>query len=360
MRKYIHSNPAILLFFVSSFIVLHISVYTNFMLGTISEFLRENIEARLIASSRALDKVVTPEELDALRVPEDMEKPLYADIKNRLIVFGNETNVLFAYYLRETADGQTQFIVDNDTTEDTVGLATDPIPIEDAPRKALEGTAVTAGLGNYSEGYTGLLSAFAPVFDADGKVVAIAGVDITDEQVLLMRGKITTLTILMLLAMIAVIASGCLSFFLYRKKEKSLHKRLVQQELMSKLSQSFISTDSTPALINNALRITGEFLGVTRILVYLVAPETDAGRTAYVWQAADEIFAAPAVPGLRELTCGSFPQKAPPEGTVPILSCNDTHADVRKQYQILAEAGIKSFIWAPLYTNGTYRAILGV
>jgi hypothetical protein len=193
MKKTSHGNLAVLFFFISSFTMLVVSVYTNVMINSLSAFLKDNIEARLIATSRALAKIVTAEELEELRVPGDMEKPLFADIKNRLIVFGKEADVLFVYYFRDTGDGQLQFVVDNDTTEDTVNLATAPIPVEDAPARALAGTAVTAGLGNYSVGYDGLLSAFAPVFDKDGQVAAVAGVDITDEQVLQVRDKTATL-----------------------------------------------------------------------------------------------------------------------------------------------------------------------
>jgi signal transduction histidine kinase len=164
---------------------------------------------------------LTPEELDGLRTPEDMEKPEYAAFKERLIKFSQDVDVLFVYFMRCNEDTQLcQFIIDNDLTEDTVNLATEPIPIEESPAMALRGVAATAGLGNYSVGYTGLLSSFAPVFDSHGNVIAIAGVDITDEDVLLMQRRVTTTVILLVLSMGLVIASGCLGFFLYNRKAK--------------------------------------------------------------------------------------------------------------------------------------------
>lgn len=239
--------------------------------------------------------------------------------------------------------------MDNDLTEDTVNLLSPPVDMEESPASAFEGAAATAGLGNYSVGYAGLLSAFAPVFDAHGRVTAIAGVDLQDERILQVRGSISRLVIMLLLSMIAVIASGCLSLFLYRKKENTLQKRLSQQELMSKLSQSFISSESTATLIDNALRITGEFLGVTRMLIYAARPGEEGEHVAHAWKGAAESGVAPDVFG--SLVPGFFPEAQPAGESVPIISCADSReAD---EYRLMALAGIRAFVWVPLYAGGS-------
>ncbi|MDR2356444.1 MAG: response regulator [Clostridiales Family XIII bacterium] len=220
MRKYFRDNLAIFLFFISSFIVLAVAVTTGVMVNSISGFLKENVEERLLSSSRAAAEIISSEELGALVEPADMDSPLFSELKQRLIEFAEETHVLYVYYMRPTEDGLFQFIIDNDLTEDTVNLATPPLEPEDAPISALEGVATTSGLGNYSTGYTGLLSSFSPVFDEEGRVVAIAGVDISDEQIMQTRNIITLLVALMIFAMIGVITGGCLSLFLYKRKEK--------------------------------------------------------------------------------------------------------------------------------------------
>ncbi|MDR2296049.1 MAG: response regulator [Clostridiales Family XIII bacterium] len=220
MRKYIGDKLAILLFFVSSFIVLAVAITTSVMVNSISGFLRENTEERLLALSRAAAEIVDAEELGALVEPADMDDPLFSELKLRLIDFAEEAHVLYVYYMRATEDGWLQFIVDNDLTEDTVNLATPPLEPEPAPLSALEGIAATSGLGNYSVGYTGLLSSFSPVFDEEERVVAIAGVDISDEQIMQTRSIITLLTALMILAMAGVITGGCLSLGLYKRKER--------------------------------------------------------------------------------------------------------------------------------------------
>ncbi|MDR1471033.1 MAG: response regulator [Synergistaceae bacterium] len=218
MKKYLHNHLVMFLFFVSAFTVLAISIYTGVMMRSFSAFLKSSIEARLIAESRSAAGIVTAGELGRLMAPEDMESPLFADIRSRAIKFAEESNVLFVYYFRVVSGDLLQFIVDNDTTEDTVNLATPPIPMEPAPRIALSGIPSTAGLGNYSEGYSGLLSAYSPVFDSEGRVAAVAGVDIPDDQIMSVRGRINNQILMLIASMITVIASGCAGFSLYRKK----------------------------------------------------------------------------------------------------------------------------------------------
>jgi signal transduction histidine kinase/CheY-like chemotaxis protein len=218
MKKRLHDHLIVLMFFVSIIPVLVISVYTGNMMWSSAEFLKYNIEGRMIALSRLTAQLATPEELGELVTPDDMDKPLFMDVKRRLAKFAEESGITYAYYLRYIGGDEMQFIVDNDFTEETVNLATTPVEAEPSPKMALNGVASTAGLGNYSIGYNNLLSAFAPVFDGDGRVVAVAGVDIIDERTVLIRNRIVVLIIFMLLSLIAVVISGFKGLSLFREK----------------------------------------------------------------------------------------------------------------------------------------------
>jgi signal transduction histidine kinase len=121
--------------------------------------------------------------------------------------------------MRLTDDGEAQFIIDNDLTEDTVDLSTPPIPMETAPEKAFAGETATSGLGNYSVGYDGLLSAYSPVYDGAERIVAIAGVDLEDDPAVTGRSRITAAMVLLISSTALVIVSGFLSVFFYRRKE---------------------------------------------------------------------------------------------------------------------------------------------
>ncbi|MDR2349509.1 MAG: response regulator [Deltaproteobacteria bacterium] len=207
-------------FFVSAVIMLLISVYIITLMNVVTSFMENNIEEKLVAQARLAATLATSDELERFQTPEDMETPEYAALKERLIGFAEEINVLYVYYMRLNDDGMAQFIIDNDLTEDTVSLLSEPIDVEPSPLKAFEGHADTPSLGNYSVGYAGLLSAFSPVFDGEGRVTAIAGVDIPDEIVLTMQTRVRTTAILLAVAMLAVLTTGLLGLHLYRNKAK--------------------------------------------------------------------------------------------------------------------------------------------
>jgi signal transduction histidine kinase/DNA-binding response OmpR family regulator len=237
MKRYIYDRLIVFLFFASALSVLVIALYTGVMMRSTAEFLKYNIEGRMIALSRLVAEVATADELGELVTSDDMEKPIFGDIKQRLVKFAEEADITYAYYLRDIGGGEMRFIVDNDFTEDTVNLATPPIPEEESPRRAKEGVASTAGLGNYSVGYDNLLSAFAPVFDDDGRVVAVAGVDVIDERTILIRNRVATLVVLMAASLLTVISSGFFGFSLYKKKA-------LQSEAASIAKSDFLSNMS--------------------------------------------------------------------------------------------------------------------
>jgi PAS domain-containing protein len=63
--------------------------------------------------------------------------------------------------------------------------------------------------------------------------------------------------------------------------EKELKRRLEQQELMSAISQNFISTDDTEALINHALEMTGLFMNTSRVLLSKINAEDSSLTFVY-------------------------------------------------------------------------------
>ncbi|MDR2019862.1 MAG: response regulator [Treponema sp.] len=353
-KKLLYDNLPVFLFSIAAVLVLVLSIFTSVLINYLSVFLRESIEERLLAASRSVAHLVTAEELAELMGPEDMEKPLFAELRRRLIAFADESNLLFAYYLRPLAGDMWQFIMDNDLSEDTVNLASEPIPGEEVTRRAMdEGRAITADLGEYSPGYDHILSAFAPVFDGGGRIVALAGVDIPDEQLMMARRRTRGLSVMLLISISFVIVSGFLSFFVYKKNEAAFARRFKQQELMSFLARNFISAQDISSVINDALRITGEFLKTSRILIRTAGRDPALNRAAYAWHGADAIMASPAMEGFDGII-SSFPGLQP--GDIPLISCDDIQEDPR--YTILESAGLRAFIMVPLYLDGKFWAVL--
>ncbi|MFP3040359.1 response regulator [Treponema primitia] len=359
LKKIFYGNTAVILFSAAAFLVLIISIYASVLIGSLSIYLRETIKERLMANGREAAKLISPEELAELVVPADMEKPLYADVRQRLIRYGKETKVLYVYFYRITEDNMTQPIVDNDETEEAYDLNSEFMETESMVLRVYqEGVTVTTPLGKYSIGFGGLLSAFSPIFDNTGKVIGVAGVDIPDERLLKTVIHSVALSALLFISLAFLITSGFISLSVYKRKEQESSKQFRQQVVMTDLARHFISTNvDTSGLINEALRITGVFLDVTRMLVGVAEPDSEISHAAYVWCVADEIVTVPDAEGLNELI-NSFPRQQPADGSVPMIVCNNIHAEPR--FEVMEKVKVKSFIMVPLYVDGQYWAVLSV
>jgi signal transduction histidine kinase len=224
--------------------VLISAVATGITVNSLTGYLKSNVEERLLAASHSAAGFVTADELGEFRTPSDMDAPGYAELKERLIRFGEGTHVLFVYYMRLTDDGNAQFIIDNDTTVDTVDLSTPPIPLEEAPREAFDGETATSGLGNYSVGYDGLLSAYSPVYDDAGNIAAVAGVDLQDKAAVTSRSRITAFAVLLVSSTIVVIVSGFLSLAMYRRKESAYAVAVDEAVRANRAKSDFLATMS--------------------------------------------------------------------------------------------------------------------
>jgi signal transduction histidine kinase/CheY-like chemotaxis protein len=139
--------------------------------------------------------------------------------------------------------------------------------------------------------------------------------------------------------------------------DEPTQKCAAQQELMLALAEKFFSSDDTAGLIEEALHMVGEFLGVTRILVS--RPEADSGLSyaAFFWCGENAIETRPTVAGLNELIFSGFPREAPP-GSVTTVYCYDT--SIEQKYNIMETIGVKAFVWAPLYIDGKYWGLISV
>jgi signal transduction histidine kinase/CheY-like chemotaxis protein len=221
------SRRLILVLFILSFgIVLLVSFGVNSLMDFFLHTMEDNIEMRLITTAERLAELVKAEELDQFREIEDMAAPSYQALRERLVEFAGKTGVLYAYYIRPLGNSVT-YIIDNDYNEKThVGLHTPPFSLKEDPwlEASLDGQSICAGLGNYSHGWDGLLTAYAPMRGSDGEITAIAGVDIIDEDIVNGRRMVAILTAVQIVMVAVVFLSGVLCLVRYRKAAKAAEK----------------------------------------------------------------------------------------------------------------------------------------
>jgi len=147
---------------------------------------------------------------------------------------------------------------------------------------------------------------------------------------------------------------------LRNENEEIIKKRLAQQELMSKVSQSFISTEPMANLINATLRAVGEFMGVTKTLIITADKKMDESYLKYVWCVSGCAITPDTPVAFSGLIRESFPQTFPSCGEVPAVCCDDIRADYGGRYKSLEKALIQSFVWAPIYVGGEYWGLISV
>ncbi|MDL2327433.1 response regulator [Ruminococcaceae bacterium OttesenSCG-928-A11] len=237
MKQFLKNNGVVLLFLVAALMVLTVSIVSNFMISSTNDMLEDSVRDRMLTVAKSAASLVTAEELEAFRQPEDMAKPLYDELHTRLQDFAEYYDVVFVYYLRPYGDNQLQFVVDNDPDPETQVTLHDIVDMEPIPELALAGTAATVDVGDYSIDWEGLLSAYAPVYDENGAVYCIAGVDISDEIIVNTHSFTTTLMWSQLISLLVALGSGVWAMFLYsRKARQSEAANVAKSQFLSRMS----------------------------------------------------------------------------------------------------------------------------
>ncbi|MCC8194752.1 MAG: PAS domain S-box protein, partial [Deltaproteobacteria bacterium] len=139
-----------------------------------------------------------------------------------------------------------------------------------------------------------------------------------------------------------------------KRVEESLKKRLEQQELMAEMARSFIATASVTDLINDALRMAGEFMGISKIILAKREDE-QVLYAAYEWYSENhscmrpETTKVPFYPGTPEYD-GFITEKR------PYLAYDDI-SDM-EEFAYPHGHGIYSLAGVPVYVFGDFWGIL--
>jgi signal transduction histidine kinase/FixJ family two-component response regulator len=233
------------LFFLSSIMVLLVSIFVTIYMNRTIKMVELATQNHLKAAALAAASFLSVEELDTFHTPDDMEKPEWNEIHERLVEFAEQYQVLYVYYWRDYGDGNIQYIIDNDT--DPASMANpemffsytdpdDPITSAVVPR-IMAGNTYISDLGMYTEEWGGLISGVVPVFNKDGSVYCAAGVDISDEIIIIQRRNMAILRSVLILALSISLFSSGMGIVFYRRKA-------LQSDNANKAKSLFLSTMS--------------------------------------------------------------------------------------------------------------------
>jgi signal transduction histidine kinase/DNA-binding response OmpR family regulator len=137
-----------------------------------------------------------------------------------------------------------------------------------------------------------------------------------------------------------------------------LKTRLGQQELISDISKSFVTSGESEMLINEALSKLGKYLNVSRIVILGINYEKDETFVAYSQHDKSQPAPIPKVAGSLELIKKGSPLTIQDSFVTPTISHDDTSQD--PSYSNLNYAGICAFVSAPLYVEGRLWGIISV
>jgi HD-GYP domain-containing protein (c-di-GMP phosphodiesterase class II) len=208
--KKISSNMILTVYVVSSLLVVGISIGSQIQAKMLIRESEHNFRDRMLESAKRLTLLTTAEELNSYREPADAAKPEWKALRQKLIKYAKDNDVTYAYYMRVIGD-KIQFIVDNDLDEETrsgIDTKLEELSSYGDMLPTVEEKAKVTKVGQYAEGWEGLCSAYVLMFNADGSIAAISGVDVNDEHLLKLHSREHWLIIIKLLAFFIVFGSG--------------------------------------------------------------------------------------------------------------------------------------------------------
>ncbi|MCL1814674.1 MAG: adenylate/guanylate cyclase domain-containing protein [Treponema sp.] len=259
------------LFFVSALVTLIISEAVNFHMNNYETTVIETTQNYLKAAVQALAELISAEELDRFHTAGDTQSLEYEEIRSRLIKFAGDYNVLYAYYWRDYGDGTHQYIVDNDLDPENQEGPWSFYQNEDVDLDALAGNTGVTDLGSYTPPWKGLLSAYTPVYDREGAVSCIAGVDISDEFIIKQQQDSQNMTILQLIALPIAVIFGILNMLLYRSKARQIEEAHTKLQYFNnnlrRAFSTYLSEDVVEEIVSDPthLQLGGEKRYMTAI-----------------------------------------------------------------------------------------------
>jgi len=137
-----------------------------------------------------------------------------------------------------------------------------------------------------------------------------------------------------------------------KKQSQLLRVRLEQQELISEISRSFVSSGKTQTLINEAIAKLGWYYKVSVVLIFSLDYENGEANLEYQWSADGKPQQTTKF-NVQNFVKKSFPEKLHDKFSAPVLSCTDTAKSETEFVRSLLIAGINAFICAPLYVEGS-------
>ncbi len=345
------SKLVLVLFLVSAVVVLTLSLFTGFSLNTLVDSLEQSRNERLLAEAQSASLIVSASELEAINSNASLQSEKSVALQRRLNAFADLHNLTSIAYLRQLPSGQLQYLISNNVGAEEYNISTAPIEASEAAQRAWGGSLVVTPFDEVTQ-QTGSFMAYSPVFNAEGKVVAVAAVGVDDGVILDADSNIRNLTIILLLCIALVILAACANVLLQVRKEHELEEGMRVQKLMVVLSQKLASEQPFNNRVTDVLQTLGSYLNASRAYIVCDVNEDAASAIRHYWASVDEgaSLNTRATSAMLETLRDALSQQHGARETT--LFCSNVDQTQDSRYEKLRAAHIAAFIWAPLSVQG--------
>jgi len=151
----------------------------------------------------------------------------------------------------------------------------------------------------------------------------------------------------------------CANTVMRADMEHKLKVRLEQQELITEITRSFVSSDETGTLVKQAIAKLGHHYKVSNVVIFCLDYQSKDANLAYHWSADGSPLNRTKI-NMQDFLQTSFPERMYDCATVPVLSCTDTTSGYIEFFRILLADGVNAFICAPLYVEGRLWGFMSV
>jgi signal transduction histidine kinase/CheY-like chemotaxis protein len=359
------SKLALVLFLVSAVVVLALSVYTGISLHALADALEQSRSERLLAETQAASLIVSADELDAVSEASSFSGEEAAALTRRLDAFAALHDLTELSFIEPLPSGQLHYIISSSSGAGIHDSTAAPFASSEMMEQVLNGSIVVSDLQSPEAESSGLM-AYAPVYTPAGTVVAIAAVGIDDTDTIRADTQIRDLTIILLVCIAVVILAACANVLLQLRKEHELEESVSMQKLMVQISQNLASEQAFDSRVSETLGMLGSALGASRSYIANISEPEVQNPLRHYWQSASDATddgkqtIESEIPLVYPLMLEAFEQYRSAGDTDSYLAVSLPHAeqDLDEGYALLQEAGIRAFIWFPLYLQNDMWGVL--
>ena len=210
--------------------------FMTYYINRYTEFIQGNVEERLLINAKMIKQFIDIEQLEKFKQLEDMEKPEYKEILFKLKEFANENKLLYAYIIRPV-NGKAQYVFDTDPNPETHCKLDYFEKLDNLTERVFAGEECYSEIGDYLENWEGVFSAYVPIYDNEKNVIAAAGVDIDDTEIVAIQKRASTLVIVCVVEIALVFVFGIANVLLYRKKaDEYEYANVAKSQFLSRMS----------------------------------------------------------------------------------------------------------------------------